>query len=48
MYTKTQDEMHSPGGYCMTTRKAQVSGRIEKSQFVALSYELYQLDKISA
>lgn len=33
-------KMHSPGGYCMTIRKAKVSGRIERGEFVALNYEL--------
>jgi len=34
------EKMHSPGGYCMTIRKAKVSGRIEKGEFVALNYQL--------
>lgn len=34
------EKMHSPGGYCMTIRRAKTSGRIERGEFVALNYEL--------
>jgi|SaaInlStandDraft_1057018.scaffolds.fasta_scaffold09278_4 hypothetical protein len=36
----TMEEMHQPGGYCVTVRKVRVSGKVEHDRFMAFSWEL--------
>jgi len=43
----SMEEMHAPGGLCVTIRKAKVSGKLDGDRFLASKWELLPLEKES-
>lgn len=41
----TMEEMHAPGGFCVTIRKAKVIGKVKDDRFIASSWELLPIDE---